>query len=84
MIDYILKTTGNQQLTYIGHSMGCGVLLLGAAINAVINSKIKLMIALAPGVYGGHITNMYFRPLIPLGNFIVSDLLMNARNGNTH
>lgn len=38
-------------LNQFGHSMGCAMLHVAAALHPEIASKIKLMIALAPAVY---------------------------------
>lgn len=73
IIDYILTTTDNTSLTYIGHSMGCSVFLVLMSTKPEYCSKVDTMIALAPAVYGKHIRNMGFRPIILLGNFVVSE-----------
>lgn len=47
-IEYVLKYTKNEKLTYIGHSQGCTQALIGFSINPKLQSKINLFIALAP------------------------------------
>jgi len=72
MIDYILELTGYSNILYFGHSMGCTVLLLAIEQVPETKDKIELMIAFAPAVYGSHITNIYFKFLIPIINVAVS------------
>ena len=48
-IDYILGVTGQQKLTYIGHSQGTTQMFLGASINPTyFHSKVNLFVALGP------------------------------------
>ena len=48
-IDHILQVTGQEQLTYIGHSQGSTQLFLGASLNPdYYTPKINLMVALGP------------------------------------
>ncbi|OXA55772.1 lipase 1 [Folsomia candida] len=79
IIDYILTTTDNTSLTYIGHSMGCSVFLVLMSTKPEYCSKVDTMIALAPAVYGKHIRNMGFRPIILLGNFVGSSKFIRRR-----
>lgn len=49
MIDHILEVTGRENLTYLGHSQGCTMLLAGAAlIPEYYNAKLNGAILLAP------------------------------------
>ena len=48
MVDYILKTTGEKQLIYVGHSQGTMIGFSGISKNEDLASKIKLFIALGP------------------------------------
>jgi pimeloyl-ACP methyl ester carboxylesterase len=48
MINYILKTTGERQLIYVGHSQGTMIAFSGLSKNKDLDSKIKLFIALGP------------------------------------
>lgn len=50
-IDYILETTNQKSLFCIGHSQGGAVLAIMLSKLPEYNSKIKLAIHLAPGVY---------------------------------
>ncbi|EDO32172.1 predicted protein [Nematostella vectensis] len=48
MIDYVLQTTGQSQLFYIGHSQGTLMGFTGFSDNTTLAKQIKLFIALAP------------------------------------
>lgn len=54
VIDYIINTTGQQQLYYIGHSQGTLIGFSAFSQNQQIAKKVKLFIALAPVAYLGH------------------------------
>lgn len=54
VIDYIIQTSKHESLNYIGFSMGCTMLFAAASLHPELAKKIKLMIALAPGVYMSH------------------------------
>lgn len=48
-IDHILETTGQEKLTYIGHSQGTTQMFLAASLNPdYFNSKVNLFVALGP------------------------------------
>jgi len=49
-IDFILKTTGRQQLHYVGYSMGTSLFFAMMSERPDYNEKISLMVALSPGV----------------------------------
>jgi triacylglycerol esterase/lipase EstA (alpha/beta hydrolase family) len=51
-IDYILRVTKNEQLNYIGHSMGCAGFYIMMSKMPEYNSRIRQMQSLAPVVYG--------------------------------
>lgn len=72
MIDYILNHSGSTTLSYVGHSMGCAVYFVAMALHPELNSKINVMVALAPSVYGRHIRNTLARISVPVGTFLVS------------
>ncbi len=64
-IELILRITGQQKLTYVGHSQGTTQMfaaLTDPAVSAYVNSKVKKFIALAPVVYLAHQTS----PLVTL------------------
>jgi len=48
-IDYILDKTGQEKLTYIGHSQGTTQMFIGASLNPdYFNQKVNLFVALGP------------------------------------
>lgn len=48
-IDHILETTGQEQLTYIGHSQGTTQMFLASSLNPdYFNKKVNLFVALGP------------------------------------
>ncbi|KAI4454144.1 lysosomal acid lipase-related [Holotrichia oblita] len=61
MIDYVLETTGQEQLFYIGHSQGTTSFWVMGAERPEYNDKIKLMVALAPIAYMSNLTNPFFQ-----------------------
>nr|XP_027230457.1 lipase member K-like [Penaeus vannamei] len=54
MIDYILRTTGERALFYVGFSMGTTVLFAMLSEHPEYNDKIRAMAALAPVAYQGN------------------------------
>ncbi|XP_018058326.1 PREDICTED: lipase 3-like [Atta colombica] len=62
MIDYILYQTGQKQLFYVGFSQGTTQFWVLTSLRPEYNKKIKLMSALAPVAYTGHIGGL-LRPL---------------------
>lgn len=67
MIDYTLKETGQKQIFYIGFSQGTTQFWILMSLRPEYNRKIKLMSALAPVAYTGHIGGA-LRPLSFIGN----------------
>jgi predicted alpha/beta hydrolase len=55
VIDYILARTGQQNLYYIGHSMGNTMFFVLTSLKPEYNMKIHLMVALAPVVFMSHV-----------------------------
>ena len=55
-IDYVLNTTGFEQLNYLGHSQGCPDFFIMMHYRPEYNEKVDRMIALAPAVYLNHAT----------------------------
>ena len=47
-IEYILKTTGEEKLIYVGHSLGCTLFYIAMIEHPQLNDKIETMISLAP------------------------------------
>lgn len=54
VINYVLTTTGQSSLSYIGHSMGCAMFFIAMTYYPALNSKIDVMIALAPATANGN------------------------------
>ena len=50
MINYVLNQTGHQKLSYVGHSMGCAAFFIAMITHPQLNSKIDVMMAMAPAV----------------------------------
>ena len=67
-INYILSTTGESSLSYVGHSMGCSVFFIAMTYHPELNSKIDAMFALAPATANGNsqTTIRFQAPLIDL------------------
>lgn len=57
MIDYILDYTHQEKLFYVGHSQGTTSFFAMGSEKPEYNSKVKLMVALAPVAYLKHIPN---------------------------
>ena len=56
-IDFILDKTGNENLSYVGHSQGTTQMFLGAALKPdYFKEKVNLFVALAPVASTAHIT----------------------------
>ncbi|KAL6437992.1 hypothetical protein ACFW04_004349 [Cataglyphis niger] len=56
-IDYILKTTGQEKLFYLGHSQGTTTFFVMASEMPEYQNKIQAMFAMAPVAYCGRITS---------------------------
>jgi len=67
IVNHILEATGNTSLSYIGHSMGCAVGLVMLAMKPEYSTKVNVLIALAPAVYGKHLRKVGFKSTFPLG-----------------
>lgn len=62
-IDYILETTGQSDLFYVGHSQGTTSFYVMASERPEYNNKIRLMVSLAPVAYMSHMVNPFFQEL---------------------
>jgi lysosomal acid lipase/cholesteryl ester hydrolase len=49
-IDYVLKTTGKESLSYVGFSQGTAQAFAALSVNSDLNKKIDVFIALAPAM----------------------------------
>nr|CAD7207175.1 unnamed protein product [Timema douglasi] len=65
MIDYVLSTTGESSLYFVGHSMGATIAVVLLSERPEYNEKLKITILLAPVVRLRHNTSI-FRHSSPL------------------
>lgn len=72
MINLVLSTTSQNSLSYIGQSMGCAVFFIAMTYHPSLNSKIDVMIAMAPAAANGHSRSsiQYEAPFV--SGFVVS------------
>ncbi|XP_046645920.1 lipase lipl-1-like [Daphnia pulicaria] len=66
-IDYVLKVTGQQKVSYVGYSLGCAIFYVGANLRPELNDKIEVMIGLAPTSTVQVLDNA-FKLVAPLSN----------------
>ncbi|XP_054716028.1 gastric triacylglycerol lipase-like [Uloborus diversus] len=88
MIDYVLKTSGQAKLNYVGHSQGTSAAFALLSENPEYNKKVKLFIALAPVTTVGYITSAikYLAPftkeidflfeILGIGEFLPNNVIM--------
>ncbi|XP_065225607.1 gastric triacylglycerol lipase-like [Planococcus citri] len=72
-IDHILEMTGEEQVIYIGHSLGTTVFYVMASTLPEYNKKIKFQISLAPVTAITHTTSAY-RLLVPQAKMLINML----------
>lgn len=70
MINFVLTTTGQNSLSYIGYSMGSTMFFIGMTYHPELNNKVNVMIALAPATANGNTQNV-IRYQAPYFNQIV-------------
>jgi len=70
MINYILNQTGRQKLSYVGHSMGSATFFIAMITHPELNSKIDVMMALAPAVALANMRSPLATALAPFVNQI--------------
>lgn len=58
VVDYILNSTGQSQVSYVGHSMGTTMAYILLSSRPEYNKKIKIFITMAPIAYLQHITSL--------------------------
>ncbi|KAL1448867.1 hypothetical protein WDU94_000120 [Cyamophila willieti] len=68
-IDFILKKTNKDKVTYIGHSLGTTVFYVMSSMRPEYNEKILAHLSLAPVAYLGHMTSIV-RLLVPIAPVI--------------
>jgi len=61
VVNYILQTTGQPSLYYIGHSLGGQQVFITLTLRPEMNSKIRTIFALAPAPYLGNKTNLFLK-----------------------
>lgn len=75
VIDYILKTTGSEQIYYGGHSMGTTMFYVLASERPEYNSKIRVMFSLAPVAFMSNLKS----PLIQLTSKVGDELKVTRK-----
>ncbi|KAI5640872.1 alpha/beta hydrolase fold domain-containing protein [Phthorimaea operculella] len=76
MIDYILQDGQNKSLYYIGHSQGTTSFFVMASLKPEYNNKIRMMFALSPVAYMGHVRSPIVKMFSP-ANYAISYWLSN-------
>jgi len=61
VIDYILARTSQKDMYYIGHSMGTTMFFVLTSLKPQYNTKIHLMVALAPIAFMSHVQSLLSR-----------------------
>lgn len=62
-IDLVLKKTGRQSLSYVGHSMGTTMMFVLLSVRPEFNEKIRVFVCLSPVAYLGNVKSDLFRLL---------------------
>lgn len=57
LIDFVLNSTGEDALFFVGHSLGTTVYFIMTSDRPEYNEKIRLSIMLAPVIYNSHLFN---------------------------
>ncbi|XP_057376937.1 gastric triacylglycerol lipase-like [Daphnia carinata] len=70
LINYILSVTGLPTISYIGHSLGCGVFFIAMVKHPELNAKIDAMIAFGPVSSFAHSNALVFRAMTSFGKAI--------------
>ena len=65
VIKFILSKTGRDKLIYIGYSMGCSMFFAAMAMQPELNSKIDVMIGMAPAVSLAHLSSPAIKKIAP-------------------
>ena len=73
IIEYILKTTGQPKLIYVGHSLGPAYAFIALNNHPELNNKIEMMFALAPVV-----SSRYFTELLPVVSKNIKNLKVTS------
>jgi pimeloyl-ACP methyl ester carboxylesterase len=73
-IEYVLKTTGQSQIPYIGHSEGTTQAFAGF-LNPNVSKLVSVFIAMAPAVYVSHTGSLLVKALAELDTVEIFNLL---------
>lgn len=73
VINYILSKTGRDKLIYIGYSMGCSMFFASLATHPELNSKIDVMVGMAPAVSLAHLSSPVIKKIAPFVKHIEVD-----------
>jgi pimeloyl-ACP methyl ester carboxylesterase len=75
VIDYILETTGSEQILYGGHSMGTTMFYVLASERPEYNSKIRVMFSLAPVAFMSHLKS----PIVKMASKVGDELKVTQK-----
>lgn len=85
VIDYILNSTNQQRIDYIGHSQGGTSLLVALSLKPEYNSKIRLASLLAPASFVSRVPQILYQLLSRIGlfpiqvrNYFFNEILSNC------
>ncbi|PSN43565.1 Lipase 3 [Blattella germanica] len=73
-IDYILATTGEKKVYYVGHSMGTTMMFVMNSCRPEYNDKIRIAFALAPVAYLGNPKHQLLKGILPSSKMIAKIL----------
>lgn len=73
MIDFVLSTTKQKKLSYVGYSQGTSQFFVMASTKPKYQDKVNFMVALAPIAYMDHASH----PLLPLAKKIFPFIQVN-------
>jgi pimeloyl-ACP methyl ester carboxylesterase len=68
VIDFILQTTGAEQIFYAGHSMGTTMFYVLCSERPEYNSKIRAMFSLAPIAFMSNVRSQMLRMTAAIGD----------------
>ena len=74
-LTYILKETEEDELSFVGHSLGCTLFYIAMIEQPELNAKVDVMISLAPTTSAAHLNNL-FRYLAPMVQPMKVDLII--------
>lgn len=88
-LTYILKETEEDELSFVGHSLGCTLFYIAMIEQPELNAKVDVMISLAPTTSAAHLNNLfrYLAPMVqPMKVFFewTGTRALHANEGFTH